>query len=155
MDWPFTLAELPEAWQVAWSQTWHLLVAFGLALPIGWDRERRDRSAGMRTFPLVATAACGILLVGESIAGDDSEARMRAVYGVVTGIGFLGAGAILKEGRRVTGVTTAASLWNTAAVGLAVAADQFAVAVVLTGMNFALLQLKPDHDLDPPAAARD
>lgn len=141
----------------AWSQCWHLAVAFVLALPIGWDREKRkrDQSAGIRTFPLVAVAACGIFLLGKSIADGQPEALARVVYGVVTGMGFLGGGAILKEQGQISGLTTAASLWNTAVIGLAVGAEQFVVAVALAAVNFVLLKIKrePLESADPPPAA--
>jgi putative Mg2+ transporter-C (MgtC) family protein len=140
MAFPFLIPE--DALWHAWDQAWHLGVAFLLAVPVGWDREQRDFSAGVRTFPLVAVAACTILLVGESIAKGDANAMSRALYGVVTGMGFLGAGAILKEDRHVRGLTTAASLWATAAVGLAVAADEFVIAVLLALTNFGLLKAK-------------
>jgi len=130
-----------ELWH-AWDQIWHLGLAFLLVLPIGWDREQRDYSAGVRTFPLVAMAACVILMVGESIANGNAEAYSRAMYGVVTGMGFLGAGAILKEGKHVRGLTTAASLWAAAAVGLAVAANEFVLAIALAFTNFMLLKAK-------------
>lgn len=138
----------------AWDQIWHLGVAFLLALPIGWDRERKDLSAGVRTFPIVAMAACVILLLGESVSDGNSEAVARAMYGVVTGMGFLGAGAIIKDGQHVRGLTTAASLWATAAVGLAVAADEFVLAVVLALTNFVLLKAKRGNS-DPPLASQD
>ena len=141
-----------ELWH-AWDQIWHLGLAFLLVLPIGWDREQRDYSAGIRTFPLVAVAACVIMMVGESIANGQPEAHSRAMYGVVTGMGFLGAGAILKEGKHVRGLTTAASLWAAAAVGLAVAADEFVIAITLAFTNFVLLKVKRGHSdpKDPPA----
>ena len=151
MDFSFSFTELSETWQDAWQQTWHLIVAFVLAVPIGWDRERRDISAGVRTFPLVAVAACGVFLVGESFANDEPEALSRLVYGVMTGMGFLGGGAILKEKGQVTGLTTAASLWNTAVIGLAVGADQFPVAIALSLVNFVLLKAKRRGNSDPPA----
>ncbi|HEX6984957.1 MAG TPA: MgtC/SapB family protein [Planctomycetaceae bacterium] len=142
MDFPFSIPDLPPTWREAWDQVWHLLVAFVLAVPIGWDREQRDYSAGVRTFPLVSVAACVILMVGDSLADGNPEAKTRALYGVVTGMGFLGAGAILKDGTKVHGLTTAASLWATAAVGLAVAADEFVIAVALAVTNFVLLKAK-------------
>lgn len=128
-------------WSLLWFQLWHMLVAFALALPIGLDREREARSAGLRTFPLVAVATCGFLLVGLSMFdGDDAQARI--IYGIITGIGFIGGGAILKQESSVHGTATAASLWNTGAIGVAVAADQFSVAIMLALLNMLLLRLK-------------
>lgn len=151
MDFPFAWNDPPDAWWHAWEQIWHLFVAFILVVPIGWDREQRDYSAGVRTFPIVSMAACVILMIGESLADGSPEAKTRALYGVVTGMGFLGAGAIIKEGQHVRGLTTAASLWAMAAVGLAVAADEFVLAVVLAGTNFVLLKAKRGNsDPDEP-----
>ena len=158
---PLWLAELLGHWRSEWSQFWHMLVAVGLSLPIGWDREKSTQSAGVRTFPLVAVAACGLWLVGDAISDGEAEAKARVIYGVVTGMGFLGGGAILKADGRVHGLTTAASLWNTAAIGLAVGADQFVVAVTLAVVNFVLLRAKwslmrfeDDSDGPPGTAGR-
>jgi len=76
-----------------------LLIAFIIALPIGWNRELESRSMGLRTFPLVALASCGYMLLGSSFIGDDSpDAIARLLTGLMTGIGFIGGGAILKDG---------------------------------------------------------
>ena len=79
-----------------------MTVAFALALPVGWERERGDRSAGLRTFPLVAVAACAYILLA-SATYDDARAQARVLEGVITGVGFLGGGAILKDVDRVRG----------------------------------------------------
>ncbi len=70
-----------------------LAFAYVLALPIGWDRERNERSAGLRTFPLVAVASCGFIQATESMTGSSPEAQARIVEGLITGIGFIGGGA--------------------------------------------------------------
>lgn len=151
MDLPVNFDQLPAAVRDAWEQCWHLIVAFLLALPIGWDREKQkgEQSAGVRTFPLVAVAACGIFLVGKSVANGEAEPLARVIYGVMTGMGFLGGGAILKEGGQVSGLTTAASLWNTAVIGLAVGAEQFVVAAALAFVNFVLLKAKRKRPVGP------
>lgn len=113
-----------------------LLVAFVLALPIGYDREKRDGSAGIRTFPVVAMASCGFMLVGLVEYGSE-EAQARLAYGIVTGIGFIGGGAILKrDGGSVSGIATAASIWCTGAVGMAVAHRRFEIAIALALITF-------------------
>jgi putative Mg2+ transporter-C (MgtC) family protein len=111
-----------------------LAIAYALAFLIGWNREREERSAGMRTFPLVAVAACGFIQAGEQITrGEEgSEAMARIVEGVITGMGFIGGGAILKAGGEVHGTATAASLWATGAIGVAVGVAAYDVAVVLS-----------------------
>ena len=96
-----------------------LSIAYALAFLIGWNREREDRSAGLRTFPLVAVAACGFVQATEGLAAAAPEAMARIVEGVITGVGFIG-GAILKGGGEMHGTATAASLWATGAIGVAV-----------------------------------
>ncbi|HWQ13645.1 MAG TPA: MgtC/SapB family protein [Roseiflexaceae bacterium] len=118
----------------------HLALAFLLALPIGWDREQATRSAGLRTFPLVALAACGFMLIGQRIGGSSPEAQARIMEGLITGIGFIGGGAILKSGTSVHGTATAASIWLTGAVGAAVAYGLFEIAVTLSVINFVTLR---------------
>ena len=73
-----------------------LLTAYVLALPIGWNREKAERSAGVRTFPLVAVASCGIVQAAESLTVGSPEAMARIVEGIITGMGFIGGGAILR-----------------------------------------------------------
>jgi len=97
-----------------------LLVAYLLALPIGWDREKSERSAGLRTFPLVAIASCGFIQATEGLTHGSAEATARIGEGLITGMGFIGGGAILVVTASVRGTATAASLWATGAIGTAV-----------------------------------
>ena len=116
----------------------HLLsigIAYMLALPIGWNREKADRSAGLRTFPLVAAAACGFVEATESLASESPEAMARIVEGVIVGMGFVGGGAILKHGENVRGTATAAALWATGATGVAVGLGKLDVAVMLAAVT--------------------
>jgi len=108
-----------------------LTIAYVLALPIGWNREHEDHSAGLRTFPLVAIASCGFIQATEEVLNGDPNAASRVIAGVITGIGFIGGGAILKGGGEVHGTATAASLWATGAIGISVAVAQYDVAVVI------------------------
>ena len=135
-----------------------LLIAYMLALPIGWEREKSERSAGVRTFPIVALAACGFVLATEQELAGHPEGRARIVEGIITGIGFIGGGAILKEGGTVRGTATAASLWTTGAIGVAVALERYEVAVMLCVVNLLTLRLlaplkkgdhSPESTLDP------
>ena len=115
-----------------------LSIAYALAFLIGWNREREDRSAGMRTFPLVAIAACGFVQATEVLLRGHAEGMARVVEGVITGIGFIGGGAILKNGGEVRGTATAAALWATGAIGVAIGLANYDVAVVIclfTGFN--------------------
>jgi len=113
-------------------------LAFILALPVAWNREIEARSAGLRTFPLVAVAACGYMLVGLEVLST-TDAESRVMYGIIAGMGFIGGGAILKSSGRVTGTATAASLWNTGAIGVAVAFHRYEIAIVLSAINFMTL----------------
>lgn len=110
-----------------------MTVALLLGAAIGWDRERRDAEAGLRTHMLVALGAALFIIVPAE-AGMSDEGLSRVVQGVVSGIGFLGAGAVLKdtgEGR-IHGLTTAASIWATAAVGIAAGMGRESTALLAT-----------------------
>lgn len=109
-----------------------LSVAYVLAFPIGWNREKEERSAGLRTFPLVAVATCGFVQAAESMAGDSPEALARIIEGLITGMGFIGGGAILRREDSVRGTATAASIWITGAIGVAVGLGSYDVAVLLS-----------------------
>jgi putative Mg2+ transporter-C (MgtC) family protein len=106
-----------------------LLAAFVLGTLIGAERQYRQRSAGLRTNVLVAIGAAAFVDFGARIGGPGSTQVMAYV---VSGIGFLGAGAIMKEGVNIRGLNTAATLWCSAAVGAASGAGLIAEAVLLT-----------------------
>jgi putative Mg2+ transporter-C (MgtC) family protein len=136
---------IPELeWGVVAVHIRDLFIAFILAVPIGWDREKQERTAGLRTFPLVAVAACGYMLVGlQVLSSTDAEARV--MQGIITGIGFIGGGAILKNAVKgesfVQGTATAASLWLTGAMGLSVAVGRLEIALVLSVLTFVTLRI--------------
>ena len=90
-----------------------MAAAYLLALPVGWNGEKEERSAGLRTFPLVAVAACGFVQAAESLTVGEPEAMARIIEGIITGMGFIGGGAILRLKDSVKGTATAASLWGT------------------------------------------
>lgn len=118
-----------------------LVFAYLLALPIGWDRERNERSAGLRTFPLVAIAACGFIQAAETVTAGNAEATARVVEGLINGVGFIGGGAILVGKASTRGTATAASLWATGAIGAAVGLGAFDTAIVLSVATFATLRV--------------
>ncbi len=119
-----------------------ILIAYLLTLPLGWLREREAHSVGVRTFPIVAMASCGYLLITRS--GPSSDAFTRVLQGLIAGIGFIGGGAILKEGTTIHGAATAASIWNTGVIGAAVALGKYDIAIILAVLNaFTLKFLKP------------
>lgn len=127
-----------------------LAVAYGFSLPIGWDREKEDRSAGIRTFPLVALASCSFVLIGIAVLGRNSSAQARILEGVITGVGFIGGGAILKQTNRASGTATAASLWATGAIGAAVGYGLYDNAMILSVVTF--LTLRYSRPLKQPNA---
>jgi len=135
-------------WRDTWTVLQHVGVVYVLTALIGWDREQEAHSAGLRTFPIVGIASCGYLMVlGNQ---PDIAAQSRVLQGLITGIGFVGGGAILKEGATVRGTATAASIWNAGVIGAAVAMNHYEIAIVLSLLNLftlrALLPLKQRLD---------
>jgi len=141
-----------------------LLAAAGLGALIGLERETHGRSAGLRTQLLVALGSATAMIVSLHFAhvfgaGDQGLAvnidPARVAYGVMTGIGFLGAGTIIRYGPGVRGLTTAASLWCTAAVGLACGFGMYGIALLTTGIVlFALYILAAVDRLIPTRQTR-
>jgi putative Mg2+ transporter-C (MgtC) family protein len=107
-----------------------LFVAFVFGTLIGAERQYRQRSAGLRTNVLVAVGAAAFVDLADHLTGADGSVRVIAY--VVSGIGFLGAGAIMKEGMNVRGLNTAATLWASAAVGACAGADMVAQSAAVT-----------------------
>lgn len=118
-----------------------LSIAYVLAFPIGWNREAQARSAGLRTFPLVAVAACAFIQATEGLTADHPDAMARVIEGVITGMGFIGGGAILKNDSEVHGTATAASLWATGAIGVASGLQAFDVALSVSAFTVITLSL--------------
>ncbi len=120
-----------------------LSVASLLGGIIGIEREKRKRSAGLRTHILVCTGSALIMLISLYIYGmyrsDTSVDPARIAAGVVTGIGFLGAGAIIRSSEGSYGLTTAASVWVSAAIGLAVGCGYFSGAITAAIIAFLVL----------------
>ena len=143
-----------------WEGIFRLLIAAGLAGAIGLERELREQEAGLRTHTLVGLGACLFVLGGVygwheldygNQVGIVSDPSRVTAY-VVTGIGFLGAGAIIKHGINVRGLTTAASLWVVAAIGTATAAGEYSWAVATTAI--VILSLRPLRRLAALAGVR-
>ncbi|MFC5419843.1 MgtC/SapB family protein [Bosea eneae] len=123
-----------------------LLAGMAAGIGVGWERTNRQRAAGIRTFGLVGlgTAAAATIFSG----ADQIDAASRVVQGLVTGIGFLGAGVIvLRKGRRTPeGLTTAAAIWVTAALGCAAGLGDYAIVFSATLLAVGLLFL--DHSIE-------
>lgn len=125
-------ADLTEVERIT-RATWRMGEALLLGAAIGWDRERRDAEAGLRTHMLVSLGAALFVLICLETGMDDDQLS-RVVQGLVSGIGFLGAGAVLKdqEEGRIHGLTTAAGIWATAAVGMAAGMGHTGIALLAT-----------------------
>jgi putative Mg2+ transporter-C (MgtC) family protein len=128
-------------WLLGAADVIRLLVAYAIVFPVGWYREREAHGVGVRTFPLVAMASCGYVLLASPSSHMGPDSQSRIIQGLVAGIGFIGGGAILKTENRVQGVATAASIWNTGVVGAAVAQDRYLLAIVLAAMNLFTLRV--------------
>ena len=144
---------LPIDWSLLWQTLEKIGLAYLLSMPTGWWGEKEGHATGVRTFPIVAMASCGNLLILHGIPGSDGiAANSRVLQGLVAGIGFVGGGAIVREGMSVTGTAMAASIWNTGAIGAAVAIGRYEVAIVLALLNavtlVALVPLKKRLDRD-------
>ncbi|MEX0683898.1 MAG: MgtC/SapB family protein [Dehalococcoidia bacterium] len=116
-----------------------LVIAGVLGGFIGLERELRGYPAGIRTIALVAIGSCLFTDISGLFNGDDG----RVASQIVTGIGFLGAGVILREGYTVRGITTAATIWSAAAIGMATGLSLYIVAVLGAGFIFAVLEARP------------
>ena len=120
-----------------------LALALLAGAAIGVDREMNRKPAGMRTHALVSLGAAIVVLVVVGMPGNQADALSRAVQGVITGIGFLGAGVILKleSERRIEGLTTAATIWVAAALGMASGAGQLELAGIAVLATIVILIL--------------
>ena len=138
-----------------------LLTAAVLGGVIGFEREHAGKPAGMRTHMLVAIGAALFVIVAQSPDGTNSGDVSRVVQGLVAGIGFLGAGTILnaKREEEIKGLTTAASVWLTAAIGVAAGLGKEATALLSTLLALGVLsalpwlagRVLPPHDPKPPS----
>lgn len=127
MDWNLELLFVARA-----------VVAALLGALIGWEREQHGREAGVRTYAAISLGACAFGLISSHVSPADLT---RIAAQVVTGVGFLGAGVILREKGRITGLTTAATIWATASVGLAIAFGMYILGVLTALIVFALLSV--------------
>ena len=120
-----------------------IVLSFALALPLGWERKRHSHAdVGLRVFPLVAVGACVYVFIGQQVfSGEYRDEQADMLQGLMTGIGFVGAGAIIKHSGGVSGLATAAAIWTTGAIGAAVAYGFYALAVMLALVNLVILAL--------------
>ncbi|MGB9776362.1 MAG: MgtC/SapB family protein [Anaerolineae bacterium] len=121
-----------------------LVLAMLIGGVIGAEREFRDKSAGFRTILLITVGSTLFTIFSLGIGVETNPTRIAA--NIVTGIGFLGAGAILREGHRVTGLTTAATIWLAAALGMGIGAGKFALVGIATLLTLMVLWVFPTFE---------
>lgn len=117
---------------IAWENILQLFVSAFLGAAIGTEREFRNRSAGFRTHILVSMGACLIMIISSDAFPDLDTDPTRIAAQVVSGIGFLGAGSIMQNKNEIRGLTTAANIWVCGAIGLAVGAGMYSLAISAT-----------------------
>ncbi len=125
--------------QIAWVGRLVLAVLLGVVL--GWEREARGRDAGVRTFGAVSLGACLFSIISFAVAPEGREPTRIAAQ-IVTGVGFLGAGVILRGRGHISGLTTSATLWAAAAVGMAIGYGLYLLGTAATGLLLFLLLLR-------------
>ncbi|MCL5030843.1 MAG: MgtC/SapB family protein [Bacteroidetes bacterium] len=125
-------------WNIELIMTLRALLSAVLGAAIGYEREGHGGDAGIRTYAAVSLGACIFGLISSHIP-DTDPARIAA--GVVTGVGFLGAGVILREQGRIAGLTTAATVWATASVGLAISFGMYILGTLTSVIIFSLLSI--------------
>ena len=125
-------------WDVMLAYTVQMVLAFGLVLPVGFNRESSRQSIGLRTFPLVSLASCCFTLLGFELNGDEDSLMGEVLGGIITGIGFVGGGAILQKDDRIEGTSTAAAIWAAGCVGVAVAMGRLEIAVLISVFMMAI-----------------
>lgn len=121
---------------------WRLLLAAGLGAAVGLEREYRQKPAGLRTNILIALGSALFTILSISM-GHESGTADRIAAQIVTGIGFLGGGAILRSGNTVHGMTTAATIWVNAAIGVAAGMGQYALATATAVLTLVVLGILP------------
>ena len=125
-------------WAVEARLAGRALLATFLGVAVGWERQRHGREAGARTFGAAALGSCIFSLISGHVPGADP---VRIAANIVTGMGFLGAGIIFRAGDRTVGLTTAATLWAIAAVGMAVGFGMYPLAILGSLLTYAVLAL--------------
>lgn len=137
----------------------HLAGALALGLMVGYERSYHGRAAGMRTYGIVCMASAALTVfcgypafwwgaTTQFVAPIDPS---RVIQGIVTGVGFLGAGVIMKEGLNISGLTTAASIWASSAIGVLVGVGFFGAAILLSLLSTSLMMWGPKLEARLPS----
>src|SRR5438552_15628913 len=143
-----------------WQMFLRLLLAFIAGFIVGWERESHGRPAGLRTNILACVASALAMVVSEVLFAQSAAATATGSWrpdparlgaGILTGIGFLGAGTILRHANVIRGVTTAASLWFVTVLGLAFGSGQFALGFIGTGVALVTLFVLPPFEKHIPS----
>jgi len=135
---------------IDWIVIGNLTLAFVLGGAIGWFREKEGKTAGMRTHILVALGSALFMVISKemmTLTGTGGADPGRIAAGVVTGIGFIGAGCIVQVGSGVRGITTAASIFVTSAIGIAAGAGFYTISIASAILAVAALQLLREFEL--------
>jgi putative Mg2+ transporter-C (MgtC) family protein len=137
-----------------WSMFFRIVLAAALGTIVGYEREHEGKPAGMRTHGMVAFGAALFTVVSlQGFGSGGDPARIAAQF--VTGVGFLGAGTILHNRYSVRGLTTAATLWVTAAIGTAVGTGMYALSIACAAVAYLLLRFGPHPHREDESHARD
>lgn len=134
-----------------------LTSAILLGAVIGLQRERAGKPAGIRTH-ILATLGTTVFILGCKAYGMDADGLSRVIQGIVTGIGFLGAGAILKldEKRDIKGLTTAAGVWMASAIGVSIGLGSLGLAIIATALSLLILKVSDPLEIrDQPSKDED
>lgn len=127
----------------------NLVGALLLGLVVGYERSYHGRAAGMRTYAIVCMASCAVTIIAgfpgawfggaESLSGHITPDPTRVIQGILTGVGFLGAGVITKDSNNISGLTTAASIWSASAIGIMVGVGFYVAATLFTALSVGLM----------------
>ncbi len=119
-----------------WTIFGRVALSFAIGFAIGWEREVRGASAGDRTFALVTTASCAVAAVWGRVAP-------QTVSGLMTGVGFIGGGLVLRgEGGMIKGITTAATIWTAAAIGVVAGSGDLLLAIAIALITLVILEIR-------------
>ncbi len=146
---------MPDMPEIDWNIPGRLLLAMILGSVIGFERALRDKPAGFRTNILICVGACVFTMASTALSGPMID-RTRIAAQIVTGVGFLGAGAIIRDAKGIVGLTTAATIWSVAAMGMAAGLGLTVLAVcgtgavllVLLGFPFLSGWIEDRHDVE-------
>ena len=122
-----------------------ICAAYVLAIPLGWERKTRSHAyVGLRVFPLVSVSSCVYVILAQYVFTDaHSNEQSDVLQGLMTGIGFIGAGTIMKQSDETHGVATAAAIWATGAIGAAVGYGYWVIALGLSVLSVFILSAMP------------